>query len=226
MLRVSVIIPTFNEQQNVRGAIESAIAAGADEVIVVDGGSTDRTIEVAEQFALVLSSEPGRAIQQNAGSHKSTGDVLLFLHADCRLAGNTIEAVRASMATSDDSVAGCFRQQIDEPGIKYRLVAAGNDLRVRALKWAYGDQGIFVRADVFRSVGGFPAVVFLEDLLLMKQLKRKGRIRLLNETIVVSARRWKRRGLWRQTIRNWGIVLAAHFGVSPDRLAKFYPNDR
>lgn len=228
VLRVSVIIPTLNEEQSVCAAIESAYAAGADEVIVVDGGSTDRTVEVAESMVeAVVQGRSGRAFQQNLGAEQATGDVFLFLHADCRLSADSIAAVRNVLACFKiNAIAGCFRQEIDEAGLKYRIVAFGNGVRVRWLKWAYGDQGIFVRSDVFRSVGGFPEVKFLEDLLLMKRLKRIGKIRLLNAKIVVSARRWQGRGLIRQTLRNWAIVLAAHAGVSPDRLAKSYPNDR
>ena len=227
MLKVSVIIPTLNEQETIASAIASATQAGAEEVIVVDGGSTDQTTQIAARdAALVTSDRSGRAAQQNLGAQNAVGEVLLFLHADCRLSSNSISDLVARLSSSPETIAGCFRQRIDQPGFRYRSLEAGNLWRARLLKWAYGDQGIFVRTSVFREHNGFPDVCFLEDLLLMKKLRRAGRIIVLDSHIDVSARRWQRRGVLRQTFRNWLIVSLAHLGASPDRLAKFYPNDR
>ena len=228
-MKVSVIIPALNEQQTIASAIESATNAGADEVIVVDGGSTDQTTQIAARDAAVkvlTSEQSGRAAQQNLGTENAAGDVFLFLHADCRLSPDSISALVNRIRLSPETVAGCFRQRIDQPGFRYRSLEAGNLWRVRLLKWAYGDQGIFVRASVFRQHNGFPDVCFLEDLLLMKKLRRAGRIVVLNSYIEVSARRWQQRGVLGQTLRNWLIVALAHLGVTPERLSKFYPNDR
>ncbi len=227
MLKVAVIIPALNEESQIRAAIDSANAAGADEVIVVDGGSSDRTVELASATTTVIHCErAGRAAQQNAGAVVASSDVMLFLHADCRLSSTSLSELRERCQLASEFAAGCFRQRIDHPGVAYRITEAGNLWRVRLLGWAYGDQGIFVRADLFREIGGFPDVTFLEDLLLMKALKRRGPFLSLNNRITVSARRWRRRGLLRQTLRNWAIVMAAQLGASPDWLVKFYPNDR
>lgn len=227
MLKISVIIPTLNEQPTIAAAIDSAIQAGADEVIVVDGGSTDQTTQLAAETAVVITSpQPGRAAQQNRGAQQAGGDVLLFLHADCRLSADAIADVRRRLSLTPQIIGGCFRQRIDQPGLRYRALEAGNLWRARLLKWAYGDQGIFVRTSVFREHGGFPNVCFLEDLLMMKQLRRSGRIVVLDSHVKVSARRWQRRGILQQTLRNWLIVSLAQLGTSPQRLAKFYPNDR
>lgn len=156
----------------------------------------------------------------------ATGDVLLFLHADCRLTETAIRTAIDGFRKDESVVAGCFHQQIDRTEKKYRLVAAGNAWRVRNLGWAYGDQGICVRRAVFEQIGGFPDLRFMEDLFLMKQLKRQGRIQLFDTPIVVSARRWENRGLIRQTVRNLSLVTAAQLGVSPNWLARFYPNER
>lgn len=226
VLRVSVIIPTLNEEALIAACIQSAMQAEADEIIVADAGSTDQTTEIAALTASVVVSQPGRAIQQNAGAAQATGDVLLFLHADCRLAPDSIRSIRKALTNAPGTVAGCFWQQIDGAGLKYRLVEYGNAFRARVLKWAYGDQGIFVKSAVFRDISGFPDVKFLEDLLMMKKLKRMGKILMLRNKLVVSARRWESRGVLRQTVRNMALVAASKLGVSPNRLAKFYPNER
>ena len=124
------------------------------------------------------------------------------------------------------TVGGCFQQRINADGLSYRLVEAGNALRVRLLKWAYGDQAIFVRRAVFEQLGGFPLLRLMEDLYFMKQLKRTGRIALLPERLVVSARRWQHQGVLRQTLRNWSLVLMAALGRHPDSLARAYPDVR
>ncbi|MCR9198222.1 MAG: TIGR04283 family arsenosugar biosynthesis glycosyltransferase [Planctomycetaceae bacterium] len=225
-MNVSVVIPTLNEERQIAACLRSVRQAGATEIIVADGGSTDQTVMLAQDHAQVIEAPRGRAAQQNAGARRATGDVILFVHADCRLTTTTVEKA-ATMFRSDESVvAGCFHQHIDHSAWKYGLVAAGNAWRVRCLGWAYGDQGICVRRVAFEQAGGFPDLQFMEDLFLMKQLKRRGRIRLLDASIIVSARRWEKRGLLRQTLRNLSLVTAAQLGISPNRLARFYPNER
>jgi rSAM/selenodomain-associated transferase 2 len=219
---LSVIIPTLNESPQIAETVACTRALGECEIIVVDGGSTDATPVRAVEADRVLVTDRGRAFQLNAGAAAASRDVLLFLHADCRPEAGAFEAIAAAL---DDprTVGGCFRQAIDAPRWRYRLVERGNALRVRLLGWAYGDQGIFVRRHVFEELGGFPRVRLMEDLLFMKQLKRRGRIRLLEPRLHVSARRWEKSGLVRQTLRNWALIAALHAGVSPDRLARFYP---
>lgn len=227
MLSVAVIIPALNEETKILEAIDSALVAGADEVIVVDGGSTDGTVAAANRLTTtIVSARTGRAAQQNDGAARASSDVLVFLHADCQLSEGALTELRQRCQQAKTFSAGCFRQRIDEPGFGYRIAEAGNCWRVRLLGWAYGDQAIFMRTDLFRELGGFPDVPFLEDLLLMKTVKRHGSLLMLNSRVTVSARRWQRRGLLGQTLRNWAIVLAAQLGASPNWLAKFYPNDR
>jgi rSAM/selenodomain-associated transferase 2 len=224
-LRISVIIPVLNEAERIADLIEQTRALGDCEIIVVDGGSSDATLANSQAADLCLSTERGRAIQQNAGAAAARGDVLVFLHADCRLQAVAFDALRAALG-DPRCVGGCFRQVIDAPGMRYRLLEWGNTLRVRLCGWAYGDQGIFVRRSSFEELGGFPPLRLMEDLYFMKRLKREGRIVVLDAPIHTSARRWQAQGVIRQTLRNWTLIALAHFGVSPNRLAKFYTHVR
>jgi rSAM/selenodomain-associated transferase 2 len=163
----------------------------------------------------------GRAFQQNLGAQQSAGEVLLFLHADTWLdpAGND----QIEQALSDPQVAGGgFQQHIEAAGRVYRLLEWGNALRVRRWGMAYGDQGIFVRRELFERLGGFPAVKLMEDWLFMRKLRRAGRILLLPGPLHISPRRWQKHGIVRQTLRNGCLLAAASLGVSPNRLARYY----
>lgn len=224
-MRISVVIPTLNEVHHVSLAIESARSQGDCEIIVVDGGSSDGTAAAAGGADRVVIAPRGRAQQQNAGAGIASGDVLLFLHADCRLKPGALESIRHALA-DERCVGGCFRQSIESPRLKYRLVERGNALRVKLCKWAYGDQGIFVRRAMFQQIGAFPELALMEDLFLMKKLKRAGRVVLLDAEINVSPRRWEKQGVLRQTLRNWLWLTLVHCGVSPNRLAKSYSDVR
>jgi rSAM/selenodomain-associated transferase 2 len=224
-VRVSVIIPVLNEAEQIADVIARTKEIGDCEIVVVDGGSTDGTLGAASAADQVLSAPRGRALQQNAGAAAATGDVLLFLHADCRLPHGAFHAI--SVALQDPRcVGGCFRQSIEASGIGYRLLESGNAWRVKLLGWAYGDQGIFVRREVFASLGGFPELPLMEDLYFMKQLKRRGRLSLLLGRLQVSARRWRKHGIIGQTLRNWRLILRAHCGVPLEKLAAEYADVR
>ncbi len=222
---ISIIIPTLNEAANIAGLIEQTRGIGDCEIIVVDGGSTDDTCQRAIHADRVLNSPPGRARQQNLGAEQCRGDVLLFLHADCRLPSTALDSIRMALA-DERVVGGCFEQRLDSRGVRYRLIEWGNAWRVRLFKLAYGDQAIFVRRAVFESLGRFPELQLMEDVFLMKRLRRAGRFVLSPDRLTVSTRRWQRHGVIRQTLRNWTLLTLALCGVSPDRLARFYPKTR
>ena len=222
LLDVSIIIPALNEGEVVARAIQSAWQAGAGEVILADGGSSDGTREIAQsQSCQVIQCQTGRAIQMNTGARAASGDVILFLHADTWLAAGAVEQIIAALA-DDRALGGAFAQQIEAPGRVFRWLERGNAWRVRRQGLPYGDQGIFLRRDVFFDLGGFPEVKLMEDLLLMKKLRRRARPILLAGPLHVSARRWKRHGPLRQTLRNFVLLSANRFGISPNWLAGLY----
>jgi len=221
-LQVSIVIPTLDEAPRIAAAVERAWATGPREVIVADGGSRDGTADIAAAGgAAVISSPRGRAAQQNRGAAAAAGNVLLFLHADCRLAPHGLDQALRALA-DERFVGGAFWQRIDAEGAAYRLLERGNAWRVARWKLPYGDQGIFVRREIFERLGGFPSVPLMEDLRFSRALRRLGRLALLPGPLHVSARRWQRHGVLRQTMRNWTLLAAERLGVSPDRLAARY----
>lgn len=222
-MRLSVIIPAWNEAAGIERAVLSAWQGGADEVLVADGGSTDGTAELAQHAgARVLVTPAGRATQQNAAAEIASGDVLLFLHADNALATGVRGQIEHALA-NERVVHGALRQRIEAAGAQYRWLERGNALRVRCFGLPYGDQAIFLRAAVFRQLGGFPRVPLMEDLLLMQKLRRIAWPVLLPGPVAVSPRRWQRQGVVRQTAGNWLLIFAHTCGISPARLARFYP---
>lgn len=221
---VSVIIPTLNEAGCIGQTLEKLWQDPPAEVIVADGGSADATREIARQRARVVQSPRGRACQQNHGAAVASGELLLFLHADCWPEPGWQAAVQ-SAAAREEFVAGCFQMRIEGARRLYRGIERAGDLRVRWLSLPYGDQGIFLRRDTFRKLGGFPAVSFMEDLMFMRRVRMLGRVELLRHPIHISARRWERAGVVRQSLTNWALTaLAVWGGVHPDRLARFYPH--
>lgn len=221
-VKLSVIIPTLNEAESIQRAIETSLALSPLEVIVADGGSTDDTVAIAQQLECeVIECPRGRASQQNAGAAAASGDVLLFLHADSWLAPEGRLQIERTLA-STQIPGGAFFHRIDTDGLLFRLVEAGDALRVCSTRIAYGDQGIFLRREVFEALGGFPDVRLMEDVRLMKSLRDYGRLAFLPGPLHVSARRWQKHGAIRQTLRNWCLLTAEHLGVHPDHLADLY----
>lgn len=223
LVNVSLIIPALNEEATIAAAIERAWAAGADQVVVVDGGSTDATVATAREHGCQLVTSPrGRGTQQNRGAAQATGDVLLFVHADNWLAPGSVAQIRESL--TDPRVAwGSFQQRIDATGWAYRVLERGNSIRARWFGLPYGDQALFVGRKAFAQCGGFPEISLMEDVVLASRLRRCGRHVQLPGPLFVSARRWQRQGVVRTTLRNWALLTAYRLGVPPRRLAEFYP---
>lgn len=218
---ISVIIPALNEDLNIASAIESALD-DESEVIVVDGGSRDQTVETALRAGVrTVVSAPGRALQQNTGAGLARGDVLLFLHADTKLPERYIDYV-FDFLMDQTLAAGAFmfKTDISRPGMK--IVETIANMRARYLDLPYGDQGLFMKKSVFTSVGGFSDVPIAEDLMLIRKLSKLGSVRILPVPIITSGRRWKNRGVIVTTLINQLVLAGMYLGISPTVLRLLY----
>lgn len=220
-MRISVVIPTLNEERLLLRAIDSVLPF-AGEVLVVDGNSTDRTVEMAGGAGTrILTGLRGRGAQLNCGARAAAGDILLFLHADCALGPGAGPAITAAL--SDPAVVvGCFSLRVDSDDPALRWVALGSNLRARWLGLPYGDQALFVRRLDFEAAGGFRDIPLMEDVDLVLRLKRRGRIACLRETVTTSPRHWESRGPTWTTLVNWIAVALFLAGVPAERLAPLY----
>lgn len=224
--RISIIIPTWNEADNLPQTL-AAVQIGQNlEIIVVDGGSTDQTVAVARsQGVQVLSSLPGRAKQMNLGANAATGEILLFLHGDTTLPPGFDRQVRVSLA-QPGVIAGAFALKIAGTLRGRSVIETLVNWRSCFWQMPYGDQAIFLRADTFQQMGQFPDMPIMEDFELMRRLRRRGRIAIVPTPVRTSDRRWRKLGILRTTLINQAIVLAYYGGVSPTQLVKWYRRDR
>ena len=219
---ISVIIPTLNEEDEVVSLLDHLddIEDGL-EVIVVDGGSRDSTTRLAGGRAKLVHSPRGRAIQMNAGARAASGEILWFLHADCRPHRDSLAALRAALEKSDVA-GGAFVYILDAPGALLRVAETLSNLKNRIMKLVFGDMGIFVKAERFRAIGGFAEIPLMEDMDLCRRIKKTGRLAILPQPMRTSARRWKREGAWRNIVRTWSLQFAWSLGVPPRLLARYY----
>jgi rSAM/selenodomain-associated transferase 2 len=219
---VSVIVPALDEEVALPGCL-AALQAQAPplEVIVVDGGSRDATRALAAGTAGVtlLESDPGRATQMNRGAAAARGELLWFVHADCRPLPGSVAALRGALAHPHVSI-GSFRFALDAAGAAYRLYEWGVALRVAVLRQPYGDQGLFMRARDFAAVGGYPELPLFEDARLVRALRRRGRLARLRLPLPTSARRWERIGLLRTSAQHLQLGLLERLGVPVEVLAR------
>jgi uncharacterized protein len=219
---ISIIIPTLNEADNIVEALRSAQGVDKIEIIVVDCGSNDNTVGLAKSCgAKVLFAPKGRAIQMNTGAAAANGDILLFLHADMRLPKNYDKYINQILSQSNN-VAGAFEFRIDGSSPWLRLIEQMVRWRSTYLQTPYGDQAIFLRADLFRKMGGFPEISFMEDFELVRRLRRLGHIGIAPAPAITSARRWNNIGIWKTTIINQLLIAAYLLGVAPSRIGRWY----
>ena len=226
---ISVIIPTLDEEASIPGAIRSAREAGPCEVVVVDGGSRDRTVEIARVEAdTVISSPRGRAAQMNAGAAIARGEALLFLHADPLLPKGSLTAVLDALRDAA-VIGGAFRVRLAASsgagryvraalGITGRMIGA----RAGATRAFTGDQAIFVRSGSFRSLGGYPEIPLMEDVDLSRRMRKAGRTVLLPLRVETSGRRWEAWGPLRTVLFMWRLRIGYLLGWTPSRCADAY----
>lgn len=223
-MRLSIVIPTLDEAQGLRGPLRKALAE-ADEVCVSDGGSRDGTVALAESLgARVVTGPPGRGGQLNRGASATQGDVLLFLHADTELPDQAAETIRQALDTG--AVGGGFSLRFAGQHRTMDLFAANINRRTRLTQCPLGDQAHFVRRQVFEDLGGYRDWPILEDLDFARRLKQAGPVTVLEPPVVTSPRRYLERGPWRTVATNWLLFALFGLGVPPRRLGHLYRHIR
>ena len=227
---ITVIIPTLNAESGLAAALTALVPATVDglirEVIIVDGGSTDRTLEIADQAgAILLRSAPGRGQQLAAGAAAARMPWLMFLHADTvlepgweREAGTFIERVEIGQRPE---AAAAFRFALDDLGFKPRVIEWGVAVRCTLARLPYGDQGLLIPRRLYKSSGGFRALPLMEDVEFIRRLGR-GRTVILRARAVTSAIRYRRDGYAWRSLRNLTCLTLYLFRVPAAVIARIY----
>lgn len=223
---ISVIIPIYNEEKALQNSASffDALSKRA-EVIFVDGGSFDKSRVFASVYGKVVQRPKGRALQMNAGARLSKGDALFFLHADTSIGLDTLSAIEEAI-NKKGFVGGCLTQRIDNGSFIYRLIEAQGNRRARRRKIFYGDQGIFVKKETFFELGCFPEVPIMEDVLFARQLRKSGATVVLPDKIIVSARRWEKRGIIKTTFLFTLIIALFYLKLPLSKIKQLYEDLR
>ena len=221
-MKISIIVPTLNEERGLAETLKHIQQLTPHEIIVSDGGSNDKTLEIAAAFTKNIVKGPtGRALQMNAGAEIATGDILLFLHADSRMEPASLEKISSSMEDSEE-IGGAFSLRIDSEKWSLRLINRFANLRSKYLGMAYGDQAFFVKSTVFQKMNGFAEIPICEDIDFFKRLRKTGPVILLKEKVLTSPRRWNKEGIWFTTLRNILIATLFELRFPPRILTKWY----
>jgi len=220
---LSVVIPVRNEAQALPGLLDDLadLRATGAELILVDGGSSDGTCELAlGRVDQLLRTAPGRALQMNAGAAVARGEYLWFVHADTRVSVESLESLQGAL--KERPLWGRFDVRLSGPGLALQVIGAMISLRSRLSGVASGDQGIFVARQHFEAMGGYAQMPLMEDLQLCRRLKALARPRCLRPPLSTSSRRWEQHGIWRTVVLMWCLRLAYYCGASPEKLARQY----
>ncbi len=224
--KFSFIIPVYRENPMIKLAIDhiKSLQDSADtEIIVVDGEPAASTLkEIKNTDVKKIVSTKGRGNQLNSGAAEASGDILIFLHADTRLPMNSLHLIATAMEDKT-FIGGAFNLGIDSERFSFRVIEKMASWRSRLTRIPYGDQAIFIRRDYFQGLGGFKDIPIMEDVELMRRIKRRrGKINILKDKIKTSPRRWETEGIVFCTLRNWFLLTLYLLGAKPETLAKFY----
>ncbi|MBK6795350.1 MAG: TIGR04283 family arsenosugar biosynthesis glycosyltransferase [Acidobacteria bacterium] len=230
--RISVIIPVLNEEEGLESFLSNLtedLSPHDVEIILADGGSNDRTIEIASTFnsvRLIRCGAANRGLQMNQGSRAATGEILLFLHADVRLPAGAGTSILSAL--EDEQVSGGAFQIAFPPDAPRSLnrVAWGINLRTRLFTTATGDQAIFIRRGIFEKLGGYREIPLFEDISLFNAMKKEGRAVILLSKVLISPRRWLSFGIWRTVLLMYLLRIAFWLGYDPVKMKKFFVDVR
>ncbi len=231
-MTISAIIPTLNEERTIIAALAHTAGLGFDELIVVDGGSVDQTPVLVESYRLsnqsstlsplrLVTALPGRALQMNEGAKASSGETLLFLHADTQLPDDAKTMITTALA-DHRIVGGRFDVRFDRPSMWGTIISRMMNWRSRVSGLATGDQALFVRRSIFEQMGGFADIPLMEDIEFSRRLKRTGGVAALTTTVTTSFRRWEQHGPLRTILLMWTLRFLYWIGISPSYLVKWY----
>ena len=221
---ISLVLPVRNEARLIREQLQrlQCYRAKGHEVIVIDGGSVDATVEQTKGLVDRCEvSAAGRSNQMNHGASEAKGDILLFLHADTELPVNVDECICNALA-AQNSRWGWFDVKLSNPQRAFRMVAAMMNLRARLTSVSTGDQTLFVERQLFREVGGFPPLALMEDIAISKLLRRRGGPARPAGLVTTSSRRWEENGLILTILLMWRLRFLYFIGVKPQRLREMY----
>ena len=222
-MKLSIIIPVFNEAENIANTLEQlqTYRQQGHEVIVVDGGSRDNTIDCVQDMAdKLLISKPGRAMQMNNGAEQAQGDVLVFLHADTQLPDSVDSLIIAVINAGHQW--GRFNVRLSGPHFLFRIIENMMNWRSCLTGIATGDQVIFVRREAFNQVGAYPEIKLMEDISLSKKLKAVGKPACIKQCVTTSSRKWESKGIVKTVLLMWRLRLQYFLGTSADKLHSQY----
>ena len=227
--KFSIIVPVFHEVERINGLIVHLRRLSPEmerEIIIVDGAPEKDTLPVIRDEGVVkISSEKGRAKQMNAGASVAKGEILIFLHVDTEPPQNALKRINAFI-NKKEYVGGAFDLGIKSDKIIFKVIALGASLRSRLNRIPFGDQAIFIRRDYFNRIGGYQEIPLMEDVELMRRIKRCGKkINIFFDRAMTSSRRWEKEGVVYCTLRNYILQVLYFLGVSPHKLVKYYKSD-
>lgn len=219
-----MIIPTLNEANSILATLTMAIKfIGDKEIIVVDGGSGDETVKIASGFdnVKIINASKGRANQMNAGAAAASGEILLFMHSDSILEATALEEIVKTLADKK-VIGGCFTLRMDDDRFIFKLICLGSNIRAKFSKVYFGDQGIFVRKDIFKGLGGFPSIPLMEDWEFSRLLNKSGKTVQLPIEIITSPRRFEKGGILKTCLFMHKLKIQYLLGATPENLQKKY----
>ncbi len=220
---ISIIIPVLDEEEHISSALESIERLnGEKEIILVDGGSIDNTVDIVKKKGVILlSSQKGRGHQMNRGAEIANGETLLFLHADTKLPDNAFLEIERIIKGSEN-IGGRFNVKFDDDRFIFKLIAFLMNWRSKLTGIFTGDHAIFIRKDIFKDIGGFLEIPLMEDIAFSKKMKRGGRVVCLEDNVITSARKWKEEGIIKTILMMWFLRFLYFFKISPKFLSKIY----